>query len=136
MYADSDLLPDKGGRGHLFGLRVFISAKQVVGLNTETLLQQRDRKEDISDKCQNNQKLYPGGLLNGLAVFAFANFAGTILCLFFVDERINFATQANPECRFEEEEDEANQADQTCYRAVGVDDDHQDKHGDSQKRCR
>ena len=50
------------------------------------------------------------------------------LRLFFIEQVIELAAQADAERRFEEQENEAKHAAQAAYRAVGIDDDHQHKH--------
>jgi hypothetical protein len=46
--------------------------------------------------------LHPGYFLNGLPVFYFTNFAGTILNLIFEKQRIKLASKTNAKYGFEE----------------------------------
>lgn len=111
---------------------MFFNPKQIEWLFAETIFEQEDGKDDISGERQNDQDLGPGGLLNGLPVFYLANFAWTVLRFFFVDQGVKFASQTDPESRFEEEEDQADETNKSGDGAVGVDHYQQDEHGQSQ----
>lgn len=61
-------------------------------------------QNNVYDKCQNNQQLYPGCFLNILFCLYIANLAGAVLRFLLVNHAVNSTGQTNPEHRFKKQE--------------------------------
>ena len=92
------------------------------------ILEKINRGNDKGNKTKNNYNVYPRALLNFMTFLDLTNFAGTISGFFPIVPFIKQASQANPKCGFEKEENKTDQANQPCDGAIRIDKYNQYKH--------